>query len=47
MRIFVLRVLAMMQLTLIGFKTLEKRISELEDYVENLAKVIADLERLQ
>jgi uncharacterized small protein (DUF1192 family) len=35
----------MSQLTLIGFTELSKRISELESYVETLAKVLADMER--
>ncbi len=34
----------MTQLTLDGFSALQKRIAELERYVETLAKVISDLE---
>ena len=44
MRIHILWVLEMTQLTLTGFTMLEKRVNELEAYVEKLAEMIALLE---
>jgi len=34
----------MKQMTICGFSTLEKRINQLESYVETLASIIAELE---